>query len=183
MLLAAASWAQSSAAPAQVQAASDLPGAVLTKLFPPVYPPLSRQARISGDVKVVVRVRPDGTVASVEALSGHPLLKPAAVEDAQKSEFECKGCTGETEYLLTYSFGFMDLTREELASYDNFVDRPVRAAKCIYLWKCATVRVNTFDFCTARFPPKISQSTGHVTVLVVNNACVETIQYSTSASR
>ena len=182
ILLATLSWAQSNEASAQNTANSNQPVAVLTKLFPPTYPPLPRQARISDDVKVVVRVRPDGTVASAEALSGHPLLGQVAVENARKAEFECKGCVGETEYLLTYTFAFAQLTREELASYDKYEDRPVRAPKCLYLWKCATVRVNTFDFCTAHFPERITQSPGHVRIVDVNSNCVQTMD-STSASR
>jgi outer membrane biosynthesis protein TonB len=55
----------------------------LVKLPPLRYPPLSLQARIAGDVKVNVQVRPDGTVAAAEALSGHPMLAPGAVENAR----------------------------------------------------------------------------------------------------
>jgi TonB family protein len=182
ILLTALAWAQSREVPAQTPASAGQPGAVLTKLFPPVYPPLARQARISGDVKLDVHVRADGSVASVELLSGHPILAPAAVENARKAEFECRGCTRETEYLITYTFGLGELTPEELAHYDKYEDRPVRAAKCMYLWKCARVRVNTFDFCTAHFSPKITQAPGHVTILNVDNACWQPM-YSTSASR
>ena len=39
--------------------------AVLTKLSPLVYPPLARQARITGDVTVLVMVAQDGTVQVV----------------------------------------------------------------------------------------------------------------------
>lgn len=110
------------------------------------------------------------------------MLAPAAVENARKAEFECGGCTGETEYLLTYTFALGQLTPEELAHYDNYEDRPVRAAKCMYLWKCSTVRINTFDFCTAHFPSKITQSPGHVTILEFPNECWQPM-YSRSASR
>lgn len=152
-------------------------GVVLVKLSPLVYPPLSRQARISGDVKVNIHVRADGTVASAEALSGHPMLAPAAVENAKKSEFECRGCTSETEYVLTYTFGFID----DLTPYNKFEDRPVRARKCLYLWKCGVVRVNTFDSCAAHLPEPISQSPNHVKILAFP-ACVETLD-SVVASR
>ena len=166
-LVAAVWWIQS---PETVQNLPSVnqPEAVLTKLFPPIYPPLARQARISGDVKVVVLVRPDGTVASAEVLSGHPMLKPAAVDNAQKSEFECKGCSGETKYLLTYTFGLI----EDMKPYEKFEDRPVRAARCIYLWKCGMVRVNTLDGC-AYHAPEITHSPGEVRILAFP-ACINT---------
>lgn len=149
----------------------------LVKLAPLRYPPLSRQARIAGDVRVNVHVRPDGTVASAEALSGHPMLAPAAVENARQSQYECHGCTGETEYVLTYTFGFI----EDLKSYDKFEDRSARAGKCLYLWKCGVVRVNTFDSCSAIVPPVITQSPGRVKILAFP-VCIETME-SASASR
>jgi hypothetical protein len=40
-------------------------GVILSKLSPPVYPPLARQTMIGGDVTVKVSLRPDGTVESV----------------------------------------------------------------------------------------------------------------------
>ena len=55
---------------------------LLTKLFPPSYPPLAKQARIAGDVMVAVRVRPDGSVESASAVSGHAMLGPAAAQSA-----------------------------------------------------------------------------------------------------
>src|SRR5580693_8711289 len=63
---------------------------VMTKLVAPVYPPLALQARIVGDVEVTVNVRPDGRIASVIQVSGYPLLKQAAMDSAQKSQFECR---------------------------------------------------------------------------------------------
>ena len=47
---------------------------------PPVYPPLAKQSRVEGVVRLKVTVAPNGGVAAVAAESGHPLLIPAAVE-------------------------------------------------------------------------------------------------------
>ena len=82
-----------------------LPGVVLTKLFPPLYPPLARQARIVGDVKVQLSIRPDGSVGSAAPVSGDAVLVPAAMESARQSQFECRGCS-ETNiaYSMTYTF-------------------------------------------------------------------------------
>ena len=65
-------------------------GVFLVKLSPPVYPPLARQARIMGDVRIQLAIRRDGSIESSEGVSGHPLLKQAALESAQQSEFECR---------------------------------------------------------------------------------------------
>lgn len=77
---------------------------VLTALSKPGYPSMAHVAQIAGDVKVEVRIRPDGSMESAAALSGHPLLLSSAVESAKRSKFECRGCTGTTAYILTYTF-------------------------------------------------------------------------------
>jgi TonB family protein len=77
--------------------------AVLVSLSHPVYPPLARQANIYGDVRVAVTVRPDGK-AEVTFESGHPMLKQAALDSAQLSRFECRGCNSTVSYHLIYSF-------------------------------------------------------------------------------
>jgi TonB family protein len=141
---------------------------VLVKLSPPLYPPLARQARIMGDVKVYVHVRKDGNVASAELSGGHPMLTQAALESARKSQFECRGCGDEeTSYLLTYTFGFLDNGPKEVVS-----ERPVRSAKCLFLWKCGIERTTNWQ-CPDTRPAKMTESHGHVTILV-STACVET---------
>ena len=77
--------------------------AVLVELSQPLYPPLARQANIYGDVSVVVRVRPDGKT-EVAFESGHPMLKQAALDSAEKSRFECRECDSTATYQLVYSF-------------------------------------------------------------------------------
>ena len=50
-----------------------------TRSVTPTYPPLARAARVSGSVVVEVTVDEAGNVMSARAVSGHPLLKDAAV--------------------------------------------------------------------------------------------------------
>jgi hypothetical protein len=59
--------------PAQVEPSSVAPEqqVVLSRLSSPMYPPLARQARISGDVDLVLRIRQDGIIESAEVVSGH----------------------------------------------------------------------------------------------------------------
>jgi TonB family protein len=166
ILLATLTWAQSDQV-VQSPAAPDQPGVVLTNLFPPQYPPLARQARIMGDVKIHLAIRRDGSVISMQLISGHPMLAPAAIESAQKSEFECRNCTrDQTEYVLIYTFETLDVSCEP-----EFTEFHTRSFKCLYLWKCVDHRGPV-----APKPPSgapgVSQSGNHVTIRA-NAACVE----------
>jgi TonB family protein len=46
----------------------------------PIYPDLARQARISGTVEMAVIIGPDGYVREIHVISGHPLLRQAALD-------------------------------------------------------------------------------------------------------
>jgi TonB family protein len=55
----------------------------------PFYPPLARQARVYGVVKVTFTVPANaGEPDNVEAGAGHPLLKSAAVENVKTWHFQ-----------------------------------------------------------------------------------------------
>ena len=45
----------------------------------PVYPPLARQARVEGTVRLEAVISREGTIINLRAVSGHPLLIPAAL--------------------------------------------------------------------------------------------------------
>ena len=155
-------------ASAQSAQSSDAPqsGVALTKLSDPKYPPLARQARITGDVDLIITIRRDGSVESAAVVSGHPMLKQAALDSAQRSQFECGGC-GEavTSYALKYRFqitsrGYpkdcnytekqppaeVDLSHHQVtvSAWAMEICDPasrilkVRSAKCFYLWRCGT---------------------------------------------
>lgn len=78
---------------------------MIAELSPPVYPPIARTAYISGDVNLLLHVNEDEIVDSAAVVSGPEMLRPAALESAQKSKFKCAGC-GEAggSYSLIYSF-------------------------------------------------------------------------------
>ena len=52
---------------------------LLTEVVP-TYPPLARKARIHGEVVLDVDISKEGTVESMKAVSGHPMLIPAAID-------------------------------------------------------------------------------------------------------
>ncbi|MBM3746049.1 MAG: TonB family protein [Acidobacteria bacterium] len=79
--------AQPAAAPPQDSAPSgplrvggNVQQAKVMREVTPVYPPLARQARVSGVVRVEATVGRDGRIVRVQALSGPPLLRQAAVD-------------------------------------------------------------------------------------------------------
>jgi TonB family protein len=59
----------------------------LRRATPPVYPPLAKQARITGRVRVEFTVNNEGHPEDIKA-SGHPLLVSSAIDAVQKSIFE-----------------------------------------------------------------------------------------------
>jgi TonB family protein len=58
-----------------------------TNLVKPPYPPAARAVRASGAVNVQVTIDEKGDVISANAVSGHPLLRAAAVQAARESKF------------------------------------------------------------------------------------------------
>lgn len=73
----------------------------------PLYPPLARQARIAGPVVVEIIVSPEGRVESARALSGHPMLKEAALEAAYGWRFQptlLNGVAVRVTGLITFNF-------------------------------------------------------------------------------
>jgi protein TonB len=53
----------------------------------PIYPPLARQARIQGAVRLEAVISREGTILNLRAVSGHPLLIPAALAAVQQWVF------------------------------------------------------------------------------------------------
>jgi TonB family protein len=139
---------------------------ILTKLSEPTYPRLAEAAHIEGYVDVILTIRRDGTVESAQVVAGHAMLKQAALESAQHSQFDCGSCIeAATRYALKYKFqivsrglpGDCDYSEKQspaetdtlhheilvkgwaMAICDPAADiRRVRSAKCLYLWRCGT---------------------------------------------
>jgi TonB family protein len=133
----------------------------IVSLQNPVYPPLARQARITGEVELKLQIRKDGTMESATVVSGHPMLTPAALTSAQHSQFACRDCQdGLTSYSLIYSFqqeaspgwpcpenadsrvthaeNRVTVTTEPGMVDPYFANIGVRSMKCLYLWFCGS---------------------------------------------
>jgi protein TonB len=69
------------APPSKPQAVGgDVQAAKLVKKVIPVYPPLARQARVSGTVQLIGVIAKDGTIQQLQVVSGHPLLVKSALD-------------------------------------------------------------------------------------------------------
>ncbi|SRR5258708_11842201 len=65
------------------------------------YPPVARQARITGDVVLVAQIGSDGRVSIPVRRSGHPILLQAAEDNSKKWKFQ----SGEDQEMeITYHF-------------------------------------------------------------------------------
>ena len=53
---------------------------MLLRRVEPIYPPLARQTRLEGRVELRAIIAADGTIQSLEVLSGHPLFIQSALD-------------------------------------------------------------------------------------------------------
>jgi protein TonB len=91
----AAAPAPAPAPTANVQPAPQAPVRVGGKVVEPkllrrvdaIYPPMARQARVGGVVRLQATIGADGKIRRVEVLSGPPLLRQAAVDAVQKWQY------------------------------------------------------------------------------------------------
>ncbi|MBV9928716.1 MAG: TonB family protein [Acidobacteria bacterium] len=91
---------------AQAVSAGALDGKAISKPAPP-YPPVAKAAQASGTVTVRVTVDETGSVVSAAAVSGHPLLRAAAVAAARQAKFAPTIADGKplrVSGTLSYSF-------------------------------------------------------------------------------
>lgn len=78
-----------------------------TSLPKPPYPPAARAVRASGAVSVQVLIDENGNVVSASAVSGHPLLRAAAVQAARGARFSPTKLSGQpvkVSGVITYNF-------------------------------------------------------------------------------
>ena len=75
--------------------------AVKTRVTPE-YPEVARRMNVHGKVKLEVTVAPDGTVKSVHAVGGHPLLVSASQDAVRGWKFE--PAPKETIQIIEFNF-------------------------------------------------------------------------------
>ncbi len=67
----------------------------------PVYPPLAKQARIQGVVKLNAVISKEGNIEQLTVVSGHPLLIPSALDAVKKWRYKPTLLNGEPVEVIT----------------------------------------------------------------------------------
>jgi periplasmic protein TonB len=83
-----------------------LPGLAIKKLRP-TYPSIARAARASGEVLIQVLISEDGRVEDAQVISGHQLLREAALQSARQWVFRPTTLSGvpvKVQGVLTFNF-------------------------------------------------------------------------------
>ena len=84
------------AAPQRVRVSAGVTSGLLIRKVNPNYPPLARQARISGTVVLRAVISKDGSIENLSLVSGHPMLAPAAIEAVKQWKYKPYLLNGET---------------------------------------------------------------------------------------
>jgi TonB family protein len=79
----------------------------------PVYPPIAKSARLEGAVIVLVTIDNEGNVLSAEALSGHPLLRDAAITAARQWKFKPAGIRVQGTITFNFMMGMPQKTSDQ----------------------------------------------------------------------
>src|SRR5215831_12725989 len=99
---------QSLEAPKIIRKSGGVLQASATRRVEPAYPPLAKAAHISGSVVVEVTIDESGDVISANPISGHPLLKDAAVNAARGWKFAKTTLSGvPVKVIGAITFNFM----------------------------------------------------------------------------
>ncbi len=89
------------APPRRIRVGGNVAKARLTRQVRPQYPPLARQARIQGVVKLSAVIAKDGSIQKLEVMSGHPLLVPSALSAVKQWRYKPTLLNGEAVEVLT----------------------------------------------------------------------------------
>jgi len=92
---------EKAAAPTRIKIGGAVQQARLVKQPHPIYPPLAKQARIAGVVKLSAIISKDGTIQKLEVISGHPLLVPSALEAVKQWVYQPTLLNGEPVEVIT----------------------------------------------------------------------------------
>jgi TonB family protein len=71
----------------RIRTAGNIQEAKIIKRVPPVYPPLARQSKVSGVVKLHVLIDKQGNVIELQVISGHPLLIQSAMDAVKQWQY------------------------------------------------------------------------------------------------
>ena len=79
----------------RIRQGGNVTAAKLVNKVQPLYPPLARQTRISGTVRLHAIIGKNGPVEQLEVMSGHPLLVQAALDAVRQWKYQPTQLNGE----------------------------------------------------------------------------------------
>jgi protein TonB len=85
----------------RIRVGGNVQQALLINQVRPVYPPLAKQARISGVVRLQAIIAKDGSVQELQVLQGHPLLVQAALDAVRQWRYRPTLLNGEPVEVVT----------------------------------------------------------------------------------
>jgi protein TonB len=88
--------------PKRISVGGQVQAARLISQPKPIYPPLAKQARISGTVRLHAVIAKDGTVQQLEMVSGHPLLVQSALDAVRQWRYQPTLLNGEPVEVETF---------------------------------------------------------------------------------
>jgi len=83
------------ATPQRVRVSQGVTEGLILKKVQPTYPPLARSARIQGQVVLQAVIGKDGAIQGLRAVSGHPMLTPAAIDAVKQWRYKPYFLNGE----------------------------------------------------------------------------------------
>jgi len=89
------------ATPQRIRVGGQVQQARLINRPTPVYPPLAKQARIQGTVRLQAIIAKDGSINQLEVQSGHPLLVQSALDAVRQWRYQPTLLNGEPVEVVT----------------------------------------------------------------------------------
>ncbi len=89
-------------APKRIRVSSGVQAAKAVHKPDAVYPPLAKQARIQGTVRLEAVIAADGTIQNLRVIEGHPLLVQSALQAVQQWRYQPTLLSGEPVEVVTY---------------------------------------------------------------------------------
>lgn len=76
------------ATPTRVKVSAGVTSGYLIRKIQPLYPPLAKQARISGSVVLQAVISKDGSIQQLRVVSGHPMLVQSALDAVKQWRYK-----------------------------------------------------------------------------------------------
>jgi len=89
------------ATPQRIRVGGNVQAAKIVRQPKPIYPPLAKQARISGVVRFNAVIGKDGTIQNLQLVSGHPLLVQSAQDAVKQWVYQPTLLNGEPVEVVT----------------------------------------------------------------------------------